>query len=400
MNRILKLSGSFSYKNNSSSPGAPELPRGKTVDSSKVTRLIEELKEVLAFWEKQRLGFKPLVSVHYIDVIAKSNRIGYILSSRGTSPNQTIVGAKFTDDRNPKHIITHCVTLDCIRDTINSLERCGKVLSDEFEGSINHDALALLTKNRIRLKSKELSKSAFAGLIKDSFYVDRFSVPSYEGSPAINEAQIVTLYDTGMPFEDLMNTISLSNRAFPRLDNHTWLLNPNQFADLYQKAPYLISMSLTDIKEMDPIQFPDSVSENSGSGMTIPKPTNEPVIGVIDTLFSKEVYFSEWVEYHEILDPVLIDGDDDYVHGTEVTSLIVDGPSLNPHLQDGCGRFRVRHFGVAKHGKNSSVSLINHIRNIVLANKDIKVWNISLGSEMETSYNSISPEAAMLDQIQ
>jgi hypothetical protein len=160
-------------------------------------------------------------------------------------------------------------------------------------------------------------------------------------------------------------------------------------------------MSLTDLKEMDPIQYTSSVSENDGNKcMTIPKPTNEPVIGVIDTLFSKEVYFSDWVEYHEILDPVLIDGDEDYVHGTEVSSLIVDGHNLNPHLNDGCGRFRVRHFGVAKHGKNSSVTLINHIRNIVLANKDIKVWNISLGSEMETSYNSISPEAAMLDRIQ
>ena len=401
MNRILKLSGSFSYKSNAASPGAPELPHGKTVDSTKVRRLVEELKDVLAFWEKQTLGFKPLVSIHYIDVIAKSNRVGSVFSSRGTSSNQTIVGARFTDDQRPRHVITHCITMDCIRDSIANLEYCLEIISDEFNGSISHEKLKMLTSNKITLKSTELSKSTFARLVKDSFYVDRFDIPTYEGRPEIKTSHIVTLYDTGASFEEILRSVDLSNRVFDRLDDHTWLLNPNQFADLYRKAPYLISMSLTDLKEMDPIQYTSSVSENSGIGcMTIPKPTNEPVIGVIDTLFSKEVYFSDWVEYHEILDPVLIDGDDDYVHGTEVTSLIVDGPSLNPHLQDGCGRFRVRHFGVAKHGKNSSVTLIKNIRDIVLANKDIKVWNISLGSEMETSFNSISPEAAMLDRIQ
>ncbi len=32
---------------------------------------------------------------------------------------------------------------------------------------------------------------------------------------------------------------------------------------------------------------------------------------------------------------------------TAVSYIIVDGPRGNPELADGCGRFRVRHFGVA-----------------------------------------------------
>ena len=40
------------------------------------------------------------------------------------------------------------------------------------------------------------------------------------------------------------------------------------------------------------------------------------------------------------------------------------------------------------------------IKEIVEKNKDIKVWNLSLGSAMEINPNFISPEAAILDKIQ
>ena len=90
----------------------------------------------------------------------------------------------------------------------------------------------------------------------------------------------------------------------------------------------------------------------------------------------------------------------DYDHGTMVTSIIVDGPALNPRLEDNCGRFRVRHFGVAKKGRNNSSTIMREIKKIVSENKDIKVWNLSLGAELEISKNFISPEAAILDQIQ
>ncbi len=80
----------------------------------------------------------------------------------------------------------------------------------------------------------------------------------------------------------------------------------------------------------------------------IPMPKQEPVIGVIDTPFYEDVYFKDWVSYESMLgDSIELDARD-YTHGTEVTSIIVDGPPINPMLDDGCGRFRVKHFGVAK----------------------------------------------------
>jgi hypothetical protein len=90
----------------------------------------------------------------------------------------------------------------------------------------------------------------------------------------------------------------------------------------------------------------------------------------------------------------------DKEHGTAVSSIIVDGPTFNPHLDDGCGRFRVRHFGVASGNSFNSFTILRNISEIVAANKDIKVWNLSLGSKLNINPNFISPEAAILDKIQ
>ena len=89
----------------------------------------------------------------------------------------------------------------------------------------------------------------------------------------------------------------------------------------------------------------------------------------------------------------------DRMHGTQVTSLIVDGPSLNPWLDDQCGRFRVRHFGVCEHTIPVS-RLVSKIKTIVEQNTDIHVWNLSLGTDEEVSRNFISYDSASLDELQ
>ena len=89
----------------------------------------------------------------------------------------------------------------------------------------------------------------------------------------------------------------------------------------------------------------------------------------------------------------------DYEHGTEVTSLIVDGPALNPSLDDGCGRFKVKHFAVCCN-RISPSRLMRKIIKIVDDNPQIHVWNLSLGTEEEVSKNFVSFDAAILDEIQ
>nr|WP_308742912.1 S8 family serine peptidase [uncultured Anaerocolumna sp.] len=109
-------------------------------------------------------------------------------------------------------------------------------------------------------------------------------------------------------------------------------------------------------------------------------------------MFDKDVYFSEWVEFRNMLPEDIPLSPSDYNHGTAVSSIIVDGPSSNPHMDDGCGRFRVRHFGVAAGNQFSSFTILRNINEIILSNKDIKVWNLSLGSKLVINQNFISPK--------
>ena len=78
----------------------------------------------------------------------------------------------------------------------------------------------------------------------------------------------------------------------------------------------------------------------------------------------------------------------------------MDGATINPNLNDNCGLFRVKHFGFATSGQLSSFTIMKQIKEIVAENREIKVWNLSLGSALEINKNFISPEAAILDKIQ
>lgn len=156
-------------------------------------------------------------------------------------------------------------------------------------------------------------------------------------------------------------------------------------------------MQVKDFSNISPIDIRPSEMVNT---IQIPKPTIEPTIGVIDTLFNNEVYFSEWVESINLLHPDIHTTNKDYEHGTAVCSIIVDGPAGNPDLEDGCGRFRVKHFGIATASGFSSFSILQQLESIIASNQDIKVWNLSLGSIKEIEESFISLEAAEIDRLQ
>ena len=64
---------------------------------------------------------------------------------------------------------------------------------------------------------------------------------------------------------------------------------------MQDKAPYLIAMDVVDFSKIS-FDEPDYLKkEEQEKILSIPKPGNEPVIGVIDTQFDEFVYFHEWV---------------------------------------------------------------------------------------------------------
>jgi len=395
MNDILNLKGHFEQRKNPNRPGPRNLPANQHIEVGHLVSLRDELNGVIDFWEDKTFFRKNLVSVHYTDVVAKSNRIKDLLSESSEGANGSIVGAKFDFSGDEvKHVITHCVEKDTLAKAVNDLETCIQIMNEQFDGKISFEQIEKINSNEILING--LSKTKFVSFLVDSFHVEHFDVD--QDIEPIVEDSIITLYKTDVRSSEIMRKIGISETKYQKIDEETFVMTPAQFEILKAQVPYLIAMAVSDITQISVLDTDNKIDEDPG--FSIPSPKNEPVVGVIDTQFDSHVYFRDWVEYHKEVSDVINLNPRDFDHGTMVSSIIVDGPALNPRLEDNCGRFRVRHFGVAINGKNNASTIMRSIQRIVLSNKDIKVWNLSLGSEMEINKNFISPEAAILDKLQ
>ena len=394
MNNVLELKGKrFVQESKKGNGGGAAINSKVVVTNNHVKKLQSKLQSLREFWKNEDKPFSGiLISVHYNKIVAKSNRISGLF--KGDQSNYAIVGAKFNTEKT-KHIITYFLEDADIEDSIKLLENVSKVLTIYFADGISKEVFdQKILFDRIDFKKYFLSKTLFRQIVADVSYIDDFEV---EMARKHDKESIITLFDIGVDVKSVFNKIGIDILSSRILDNRTVYLDENQMNLLYEKAPYLVAMATENLSDLSPDDF---IEEYESDITSIPNPGIEPTIGVIDTLFDKRVYFSKWVEYHDMVDDNIPKGQNDYRHGTAVSSIIVDGPKMNPWLDDGCGRFKVRHFGVAAGAQFSSFTIIKLIKTIIESNKDIKVWNISLGSNQEINDNFISAEAAVLDQIQ
>jgi Subtilase family. len=394
MNNVLELKGKrFVQASKSGKGGGAAMNSKKVVSSEQLLRLKLQLEQIKRFWETEKKPFQGvLISVYYNKIAAKSNRIAGLF--KGQNSNFAIVGAKFNNEKN-KHIITYFLDIQDLNDSIDLLHKASIILNDRFHNSINKSTFdddKII--NKIPFKNLPITKAAFKQVVADASYIDSFEV---ERANHPLHQSIITLYNTKTDTKTLFEHLGIDVLKSRILDDQTVFLDKNQLDILFEKAPYLVSMATEDLAELSPADF---MNKHEDGLLPIPSPSIEPTIGVIDTLFDKTVYFSEWVEYYDMVDDNLPKSTNDYRHGTAISSLIVDGTRLNPWLNDGCGRFKVRHFGVATGSNFSSFTITKQIKEIIIKNKDIRVWNISLGSNQEINDNFISAEAAVLDQIQ
>jgi hypothetical protein len=395
MNQILQLKGQFQQKKNDNKPGPRNLPQNTYVSVAHMNELLQQLLSIQKYWLNNPIIKGALISVHYNRIVAKSNRLQGLLGHKSGNPNETICGSRFSDDYPLRHIFTHYVAIDDIKEAIRRLNVAKEYVKAKFGQQISHDSLEQVNKGRIPYAiADSLARSNFAKVIVDCFYVNKFDIDM--NTEPLNETAIITIYKTNVQTKELLTNLGINMIEAKMIDDTTIRLSSNELKILRDKAPYLIAMQTHDISELSL----EDIQACPSNIIQIKSPTNEPVIGVIDTPFYDDVYFKEWVTYENKIDKNIELQPSDYIHGTEVSSIIVDGPKFNPDLEDGCGNFRVKHFGVAKSGPFSSFSVLKAIREVVAENRDIKVWNLSLGSVMEIQRNFISPEAAELDRIQ
>ena len=388
MNDVLLLKGKFEHAPNPTRPGDPRLPKNGKVSAKTIEKLILELSIEQSNWEHDSTISKALLDVHYNRIIAKSNRMHSLFH---IDCDAHIVGAKF-DETKTQHIITYCLEKEEFKTAIERLDTCKNIIENNYNGEIEATDIEQITAENWNIKV--MTKSLFMQCVKDCFYISHFAK---DRTPKdLKEVSLISLYDIGEDVIDLLRGFGIIVSSDRIINKTTLQLQPHEITILNNKAPYLIAMAVSDISRITK----DDIKPARKEIHRIIDPKNEPVIGVIDTVFDTSVYFSKWVEYEKILSDDIEIKDGDSNHGTMVSSIIVDGPALNPGLDDGCGHFRVKHFGVLAGSTGSTFTILKAIQRVVSENKQIKVWNISLGSKLEIPENYISPEAAILDKIQ
>ncbi len=403
MNDVLQLRGKIRQRPSAGRGGSPSLPRASDtlVKADHVLGLVQQLKDLRNFWKSDNVLDEALVDVYYRQVIAKSNRVRALFANSEKTANSTIRGARF--DNNGYHTITHLVNDKFMVEAESKLTVVARIIKMEFGGTVTSDQLDKFDQQgkpefkNIKFTDYGISKSAFRQVVVDAYYVTRFDKPVY--NDAVKQDSIVTLYKVDDDMRTFLRDrvdIDIPEERF--FGDSTVLLLPFQMTKLINNAPYLIAMSVDDINSIV-LDKDDKITQREPWMISIDEPTDEPTIGVIDTQFDETVYFSKWVKYENMVDPKF---EENTRHGTAISSIIVDGPSINPDLEDGCGRFQVRHFAIIGKDKESASSfeIMRKIKKIIEGNTDIKVWNLSLGSDREVEKSYISPEAALLDELQ
>ena len=404
MNNLLEVKVRYDHGKRGGSPVFVNLKKDGETTVRKIQKLQENLRAIVRYYEstpKYLKGF--LIDVNYNDIIAKSKRISEMLKPSGKQTNDVVVGARFSSapEGQENHIITYYVDAETIKKTLEKLEETKRFLTEKLDGKA-------VPENFNGTKEKKpdldyggyfLKKISIRNMIVDCSVVESMSVPNVTADIQ-RESFLLTFFQTEYSLSEMLEELKIDQYRYPYAfyGRDTISVSWDLYQILQDKVPYMISMISSDLSQVTLETIDKSKQKYK---QYIPKPSNEPTIGVIDNLFDEGVYFSEWVANTDYLDEFESIGERDVSrdHGTEVTSIIVDGPSLNPWLDDGCGRFKVRHFGVCV-DRISVPRLVNKIRQIVNDNPDIHVWNLSLGTDDEVSKNFISYDGSALDELQ
>ncbi len=405
MNSLIQLKGQLTPRRNPSHGGGNNLTANTEVKVEKLQNIINDLEELKEYWKDRTMLINgTLINVEYNRIVPKSKRIKTILFKNSSENTADLIkGAKYDgDENNPYHVITYFIPLENLSINIEKIQICVNILNEKFNNKFNNEDEQKISS--MDFSKYNISKTTFMEVLTDCSMVTKLTYPKYDKT--LNENQAITLYDVNIKTKEILEKLGIKGRELNILDDNTVILYKDALSILVRQAPYLISMAVENIADYElPKEYEDEnileLEQISKNVAELPEPTDEPYIGVLDTAFDERVYFSKWVDYEpRYMDDGVDITEEDKEHGTAVDSIIVDGPSINPKLDDGCGRFRVKHFCIAHHGRNNTFSIMRRIKEIVENNLDIKVWNLSLGSNIEIDKNFISQEGALLDFLE
>lgn len=174
------------------------------------------------------------------------------------------------------------------------------------------------------------------------------------------------------------------------IDNLEQLNAMGEFEGVYSAEktyPIMATMDILDSDNVVVVKQPEETEEY-------------PVVGVLDTGIADIPYLAPWKEavVHENYPKEYQDNS----HGSFVAGIIEYGDELNgTNISALSG---VRLFNAVVHPGNTMTiypeELIDHVREAVENNPEIKIWNLSLGTTMESELDEFSEFGMALDNIQ
>lgn len=372
----------------------PRFSKKNILTSSHLSNLLIQLEKIKDYWGSRPYELEGyLVQANFSTIISKSKRIQKLFNG-----DKKMRGAHFRysdsgDRRVPKHSMVFLFNDEKdIEQVINKIKSVLLDVDNEFDGIIDNQNFNRIDKCMF---GNSYTKEYNISLALELCRVESFSFP--DNHDKVDVQSLVHFYVDPTKIFELLGIRTLKSSIF----NNTVLLNKEDINRIIEEAPYFVASTYNEI-----ISQPNTNSYITDKKFPeLPEPTNEPTIGVFDTPFDINCCLNNsWVTTSDLRSIKNDDAMENSFHGTEVCSLLVCGNLLNEELglDDNCGLFKVKHFAIANKDFTSTIEIMQNIKKVIedKDNKDIKVWNISLGTISEVNKFFISPVAALLDQLQ
>ena len=336
-----------------------------------LTNEIKELSEALH--EHKNNGNKlPFVVCTTIEekAIAKSHR-GNITSMYASRDRNNVIG--FFGDRCLLTMITDENKVTELDQTLSDTENQAKLISsitnispfypeiDEYDGDISFYKIRLLNYN--------------------NFDLNRAAAIIFEEK----------CFDEGIKIEHKTKYTSDMTVYRVCVDSAGQLARLGDFEGVYT------------VEKMVPIEA--TLDALSQTAMATPKSpvegTEYPIVGILDTGIAPNQFLQDWREPVEFTS--YPQEYKNLAHGTFVAGIIEYGDELNGSSYTALPGVRLFDATVYPDEEKEHIyqdDLVEHIREAIERHRDIKIWNLSLGTADEASLNEFSDFGMALDNIQ
>lgn len=328
------------------------------------------LQENFDKWKKEKRKLPMIISTEIVDdAIAKTHR-GHIVELLENEEEENVIG--FYGDRQLLSIVRDEETLQAINELLSKGE---------------DEAVLISSISEIEMFSAYIDK--YDG--KDETY--RIRLRNYNNFDLNQMAGILfeeLCKNKGIKIEHKVRFTTDMTVYRVTVDSQQQINDIGEFEGTYSaEKTYPIEVTLDgfDVDFQIPIKRPD-------------KEEDYPVVGVLDTGIADIDYLKDWKEtcYHTNY-PLEYQ---DNAHGSFVAGIIEYGDELNDSTYNALKGVKL--FNAIVHPGNTMriypEDLIDNIREAIEAHPEINIWNMSLGTNMESELDEFSEFGMALDNIQ